>query len=85
MELTVVDKVTVVAVNVKSSCSCCRMVVLSVSIIVIGVEMTETVSSHSRSLLTEVIRFSSSLIHAQGADLHSYTHQLKAPQSISNE
>ena len=69
MELTVVDKVTVVALVVVAG-----MVALSVSIIVIGVEMTETVSSHSQSLFTEVIHLSSSLIHAHGADLHSYTH-----------
>lgn len=71
MELTVVDKVTVVAVV--AFVVVAGMVALSVSIIVIGVEMTETVSSHSRSLFTEVIRFSSSLIHAHAADLHSYT------------
>jgi len=71
MELTVVDKVTVAAVVALVVVA--GMVALSVSIIVIGVEMTETVSSHSRSLFTEVIRFSSSLIHAHAADLHSYT------------
>ena len=72
MELTVVEKVTVVAVVALVVVA--GMVALSVSIIiVIGVEMTETVSSHSRSLFTEVIRFSSSLIHAHAADLHSYT------------
>ena len=72
MELTVVDKVTVVAVV--AFVVVAGMVALSVSMIVIGVEMTETVSSHSRSLFTEVIRFSSSLIHAHAADLHSYTY-----------
>ena len=71
MELTVVDKVTAVAVVALVVVA--GMVALSVSIIVIGVQMTETVSSHSRSLFTEVIPFSSSLIHAHAADLHSYT------------
>ena len=58
-----------------SSCSCCRDdSTVSVNSCYSGGNDSDSIKSLLKPIYLKVICFSSSLIHAHGADLHSYTH-----------